>query len=32
MTHDEKVAYLLKGLGQKRIRQYTIAPPIYRLL
>lgn len=32
MTHGEKVAYLLKDLGQKRIGQYTIAPPIYRLL
>ena len=32
MTHDEKVAYLLKDLGQKGIGQYTIAPRIYRLL
>ncbi len=32
MTHDEKVAYLLKDLGKKGIGQYTIAPPIYRLL
>ena len=32
MTHEEKVAYLLKDLGQKGIGQYTIAPPIYRLL
>jgi membrane associated rhomboid family serine protease len=32
MTHEEKVAYLLRDLGQKGIGQYTIAPPIYRLL
>lgn len=32
MTHDEKVAYLLNDLGQRGIGQYTIAPPIYRLL
>jgi membrane associated rhomboid family serine protease len=32
MTHDEKVAYLLKDLRQKGVGQYTVAPPIYRLL
>jgi membrane associated rhomboid family serine protease len=32
MTHEEKVAYLLRDLGQKGVGQYTIAPPIYRLL
>ncbi len=32
MTHDEKVAFLLKELGQKGISQYTTAPPLYRLL
>ena len=32
MTHEEKVAYLLRDLGQKGIGQYAIAPPVYRLL
>jgi membrane associated rhomboid family serine protease len=32
MTHEEKVAYLLRDLGEKGISQYTIAPPLYRLL
>jgi membrane associated rhomboid family serine protease len=32
MTHAEKVAYLLRDLGQKGIGQYTVAPPAYRLL
>jgi len=32
MTHEEKVAYLSRDLGQQGIGQYTIAPPIYRLL
>jgi hypothetical protein len=32
MTHDEKVAYLMKDLGQKSVGQYTVAPPLYRLL
>jgi membrane associated rhomboid family serine protease len=32
MTHAEKVAVLLRDLGQKGIGQYTIAPPAYRLL
>jgi membrane associated rhomboid family serine protease len=32
MTHAEKVAYLLRDLGQKGIGQYAIAPPAYRLL
>ena len=32
MTHEEKVAYLSRDLGQQGIGQYTIAPPFYRLL
>jgi hypothetical protein len=32
MTHEEKIAYLLNDLGQKRVNKYTIAPPLYRLL
>ncbi len=32
MTHDEKVQYLIKDLGQKGIGPYTVAPPFYRLL
>jgi len=32
MTHQEKVAYLLRDLGQKGVSQYTVAPPAYRLL
>ena len=32
MTHDEKVQYLLKDLGQRGIGKNAIAPPFYRLL
>jgi hypothetical protein len=32
MTHDEKVAYLLRDLGGREIRPSTIAPPMYRQL
>ena len=32
MTHDEKVALLLKDLRQRGISEYTTAPPLYRLL
>jgi Family of unknown function (DUF6404) len=32
MTHEEKITYLLKDLGQKGISEYSIAPLIYRLL
>jgi Family of unknown function (DUF6404) len=32
MTHDEKIQYLIKDLGQKGIGPYTVAPPFYRLL
>jgi uncharacterized protein DUF6404 len=32
MTHDEKIEYLLKDLGERGISKYTVAPPLYRLL
>jgi hypothetical protein len=32
MTHDEKVQYLIKDLGQRGVGPYTAAPPLYRLL
>jgi Family of unknown function (DUF6404) len=32
MTHSEKVELLLKDLAQRGVRQYTVAPPLYRLL
>jgi hypothetical protein len=32
MTHDEKIQYLIKDLGQKGVGPYTVAPPLYRLL
>jgi hypothetical protein len=32
MTHDEKIQYLIKDLGQKGVGPYTVAPPFYRLL
>jgi hypothetical protein len=32
MTHDEKVAYLLRDLGGREICPSTIAPPMYRQL
>src|ERR1700687_157801 len=32
MTHSEKVELLLKDLTQRGVRQYTVAPPLYRLL
>ena len=32
MTHAEKIELLLKDLTQRGARQYTIAPPLYRVL
>lgn len=32
MTHDEKINYLLKDLGQRGVGKYTVAPPAFRLL
>jgi len=32
MTHEEKVAHLVKDLGQKGISAHTVAPPAYRFL
>jgi hypothetical protein len=32
MTHAEKIEILLKDLTQRGVRQYTVAPPLYRLL
>ena len=32
MTRDEKIAFMLKDLGEKGIKKYTAAPPLYRLL
>jgi hypothetical protein len=32
MTHEQKIEYLLKDLGQRGVGKYTIAPPLYRLL
>jgi hypothetical protein len=32
MTHSEKIELLLKDLAERGVRQYTVAPPLYRLL
>jgi hypothetical protein len=32
MTHGEKVAHLLSELKAKNVAQFTIAPPMFRLL